>query len=65
MAPKEKAAESSAEDVGRKEEGLRALGGFVHDTALLEGSVDGVERAGQGGTAISDGAAAGVFVKAS
>lgn len=50
---------------GRKEDGLRVLGSFVHDTALLEGAVDGVERGGQGGTAMSDGSAAGVFVKAS
>lgn len=51
--------------VGRNEEGLRALGNFVHGTALLEGAVDGVECGGQGGTAVSDGAATGVFVKAS
>lgn len=55
----------SAAAVGGKEEGLRALGSFVHDTALLEGAVDGVERGGKGGTAMSTGAAAGVFVKAS
>ena len=57
-------AESAAE-VARREDGLRTLGSFVHDTALLEGAVDGVERGGQGGAVMSDGAAAGVFVKAS
>lgn len=51
---------------GHNEGGLRALGSFVHGTALLEGVVDGVEYGGQAGTAMSDGgAAAGVFVKAS
>eukprot|EP00752_Nemacystus_decipiens_P005394 g4890.t1 len=55
----------SAAEVGRTEDGLRALGSFVHGTALLEGTVDGVERGGQRGTVMSDGAAVGVFVKVS
>lgn len=53
------------------EAGLKALDGFVHDTAMLEGVVEGVERGrGRGGTAAlrTDGGTAeeeGVFVKVS
>lgn len=51
------------------EDGLKALEGFVHDTAMLQGVVEGVER-GRGGGATAalraDGETAGeegVFVK--
>ncbi|CAM9124748.1 unnamed protein product [Ectocarpus sp. 8 AP-2014] len=53
------------------EDGLQALEGFVHDTAMLQGAVEGVERGrGGGGTAAlrADGGTAGeegVFVKIS
>ncbi|CAM9350698.1 unnamed protein product [Ectocarpus sp. 12 AP-2014] len=53
------------------EDGLKALEGFVHDTAILQGVVEGVERGrGGGGTAAlrTDGETAGeegVFVKIS
>ncbi|CAN0378860.1 unnamed protein product, partial [Ectocarpus fasciculatus] len=53
------------------EDGLKALEGFVHDTAMLEGAVEGVERGrggvrtaalrGDGGTAAEE----GFFVKIS